>query len=253
MSASATSDPRPAALDTARHTAQAVQDVGARFMLDMDMYGEVAGLGYEGIAFYIAGRGGVLGDVDHVTVFEAMTFFPAATVQAGWESSATVESRAESAGRFAGYAARWGADHVADGTAGLARLAELCGKVIESADADDAPLFAGWRDLPEPHGERELVVHRMNALRELRAARHMAAVREVGLDPATAFMIRTPYMAGIFGWPEPSEPPAEVDEDLWQRAEDLTERAFAADLAVLDDDELTEFRHLTDALLAGLT
>lgn len=79
MSDSTTTDPRPAALDAARHTAQAVQDVGAKFMLDMDMYGEVAGLGYQGLGFYIAGRGGVLGDVEHVEVFEAMTFFPAET------------------------------------------------------------------------------------------------------------------------------------------------------------------------------
>ena len=187
MSDSTTTDPRPAALDAARYTAQAVQDVGAKFMLDMDMYGEVAGLGYQGLGFYIAGRGGVLGDVEHVEVFEAMTFFPAETVQAGWESSASVESRADSAGRFAGYAARWGANNVADGTEGLDRLAELCEKVIQAADGSDAPLFAGWRDLPEPDGEPDLVVHRMNALRELRAARHIAAIRQVGLDPATAF------------------------------------------------------------------
>ena len=39
---------------------------------------------------------------------------------------------------------------------------------------------------------------------------------------------------------------------MWQSAEDLTERAFAADLAVLDDDELAEFCRLTDALLAAI-
>ena len=59
-------------------------------------------------------------------------------------------------------------------------------------------------------------------------------------------------MAGIFGWPEPSEAPAEIEKDLWQSAEDLTERAFAADLAVLDDDELVELCRLSDALLAAI-
>lgn len=247
-----TTDQRTAALAAATHTARAVQDVGAKFMLDMDMYGEVAGLGYQGLGFYIAGRGGVLGDVEHVEVFEAMTFFPAETVQVGWETSASVESRADSASRFAAYAARWGADNIAEGTEGLDRLAELCDKVIRAADGSHAPLFAGWRELPEPDGEPELVVHRMNALRELRAARHIAAIREVGLDPAVAFMIRTPYMAAIFGWPEPAEPPADIDRDLWQTAEDITERAFAADLAVLDDDELSELCQLTDTLLAAI-
>ncbi len=252
MSDSNISEPRPAALEAAKHTARAVHDIGAKFMLDMDMYGEVAGLGYQGIGFYIAGRGGVLGDVGHVEVFEAMTFFPAETVRAGWESSASVESRSESAARFAAYGARWAVANIAEGTEGLDRLSELCDKVIQAADAADAPLFAGWRDLPEPDGEPELALHRMNALRELRAARHIAAIRQVGLDPATAFMIRTPYMAAIFGWPEPSEPPADVDKGLWQNAEDLTEQAFATDLAVLDDDELAEFQRLTDALLAAV-
>lgn len=254
MGTSSATNPRPAAIEAARKSARPVQDVGAKFMVDMDMYVEVAALGYEGLAFYIAGRGGVLGDVGHVEVFEAMTFFPAHTVQTGWDSSKPVESRSESADRFAGYAASWAAANVGDGMpdADLTRLAELCGKVIREADADGAPLFAGWRALDEPSDARELVVHRMNALRELRGARHIAAVREVGLDPVAAFMIRTPYMASIFGWSEPDEPPAEPDKALWQKAEEMTERAFAVDLEVLDDDELDEFSELTGALLAAV-
>ena len=243
------SAPRPTALEASRHTARAVHDVAAKFMLDMDMYMETSALGYDGVAFYFAGRGGVLGDVDHAAVFEAFTFFPAETVQKGWESAAAVEDRDASARRFAGYAARWATANIPDGTGDLTRLAELCGAVIAAADATDAPVFAGWRELGEPDGERELVVHRMNALRELRAARHAAAVREVGLEPVEAFMIRTPYMAGIFGWPEPTQDPDESAVALWARAEELTDLAFAADLAVLSDEELDEFCELTDELL----
>ncbi len=252
---SATSVPgpaRPAAIETSRHTAKAVGDISANFMLDMEMYGEAAELGYEGIAFYIAGRGGVLGDVDHSAVFEAFTFFPPETVQTGWESSSSVESRRESAERFASYAARWATANVPEGSGDLERLAELCGKVIDAADGTDAPVFAGWRDLPEPSGERELVVHRLNALRELRAARHGSAVRSVGLAPVDAFMIRTPYMAGIFGWQVSDEGPTDEMTAQWERAEELTDEAFAVDLSVLDDDELAEFRRLTDELVASI-
>lgn len=221
-------------------------------MLDMDMYADAAALGYEGVSFYVAGRGGVLGDVEHTVVFEAFTFFPPETVQAGWESAASVEPRSEAAARFASYAARWATANIAeDGAVDLDRLAELCGAVIAAADPTGAPVFAGWRDLPEPEGARELVVHRMNALRELRAARHGAAVREVGLDPVDAFMIRTPYMAGIFGWPEPTEGPDEAAQAKWARAEELTDDYFGADLAVLDDAELAELCTLCDELLAA--
>ena len=249
MADTSATDARPTALAASRHTARAVHDVGAKFMLDMDMYVDAASLGYDGIAFYFAGRGGVLGEVDHDVVFEAFTFFPAETVQKGWESSASVEDRAASAKRFASYAARWATANIPDGTGDLTRLAELCGAVIDAADATSAPVFAGWRDLEEPEGERELVVHRMNALRELRAARHGAAVRAVGIEPVDAFMIRTPYLAAIFGWPEPTGEPDEATKARWAEAEELTDQAFARDLAVLSDEELDELCALTDELL----
>jgi len=243
--------PRPAAVDASRRTAKAIHDIPANFMLDMDMYADAAALGYEGVSFYVAGRGGVLGDVGHTEVFEAFTFFPPETVQAGWESGAAVESRSVAAERFASYAAKWATANIADGVADLARLAQLCGSVIDGADPTGAPVFAGWRELPEPDGDRELVVHRLNALRELRAARHAAAVREVGLDPVDAFMIRTPYMAGIFGWPEPTEEPDAEAQAKWARAEALTDERFGADLAVLDDAELAELCTLCDELVAA--
>ncbi len=246
-------EPRQTALEASRRTAKAVHDVGANFMLDLDMYTEVAALGYEGTAVYFAGRGGVLGEVEHGEVFEAFCFFPAESVQAGWEASADVESRRASAERFATYAARWATRNVPEGTGDLARLAELAGTVIDAADGSDAPVFAGWRSLPEPDDERELVVHRMNALRELRAARHMAAVRQIGMEPVDAFMVRTPYMAAIFGWPQPDAEPSDADRAAWATAEELTDRAFAADLAVLDDDELDELCVLCDELLGAVT
>lgn len=249
----AATEPRQSALDASRRTAKAIHDVGAMFMLDLDMYAEVAALGYEGTAFYFAGRGGVLGDVGHTEVFEALCFFPDESVRTGWESSVDIESRSEAAGRFASYAARWAAANVPDSTVDLARLADLCGTVVSVADASHAPVFAGWRDLPEPEGERELAVHRMNALRELRAARHIAAVREVGMEPVDAFMVRTPYMAAIFGWPVPDTPPSDDDRATWERAEELTDRSFAADLSVLGDEELLELCELCEQLLAAVS
>ena len=96
-----TAAPRPAALDASRRTAKAIHDVPANFMLDMEMYADAAALGYEGVSFYVAGRGGVLGEVEHTVVFEAFTFFPPETVKAGWESGASVEPRVEAAESFA--------------------------------------------------------------------------------------------------------------------------------------------------------
>jgi len=243
----------PTPTEAARDCASAVHDMPAAFMLDAATYIAAAEAGYEGTSFYFAGRGGVLGDVDAHDVGEAFVFFHPETVRAAWESAADVETRSESARRFAEAGYRWASEHLSEDALDYRRLAELAGKVIDTADGSDAPVFEGWRELPEPSGERELVLHRLNALRELRFARHGAAVREVGLEPSTAFMIKTPYMAAIFGWTEPEEEPDEASRGKWERAEKLTDERFGADLAVLDAGELVEFCELATALKAAVT
>lgn len=240
-------------VQAAEASQRAVSELSAAFMLDMETYVAAAGVGYEGISFYICGRGGVLGDVTAEDVAAAFVFFPHETVSSGWESGAAVEGRAESAQRFAETGHAWARAHLPEGALDYGRLAELAGKVIAAADGSAAPVFEGWRSLPEPTDERELVLHRMNALRELRAARHGAAVREVGLEPVDAFMVRTPFMASIFGWPEREEKPDEATKEQWRRAEDLTNEAFGRDLAVLDADELDEFCRLAEAVRAAAT
>lgn len=255
-SGSPTPTEQPTPTDTARATADAVGNIAAGFMLDMNTYVAAAGVGYEGLAFYFGGRGGVLGDVSVAEVIEEFVFFPEDTVRAGWEQAASVESRADAATRFAEAAVAWSAEHLpADGPdiepGDYARLAELAGKVVAAADATGAPLFAGWRDLPEPEEPRALAVHRMNGLRELRFSRHAAAVRAEGVDPVLAFMVKTPYMADIFGWPEPRPEPTEDDRAAWDRAEAATDEAFGEDLAVLDADERAEFVALTQRVLAA--
>lgn len=238
--------PTQAAIDSA----PAIHDLPANFMLDAPTYIAAAEVGYEGISFYVAGRGGVLGDVDADAVAEAFVFFPTETISTAWDATAGLESRESAANRFAEAAHRWAAEHMAEDAVDYRRLAELAGKVIDAADGSEAPVFSGWRELPEPTGDRELVLHRLNALRELRAARHGDAVKEVGLEPVEAFMVKSPYMASIFGWPKPDSDPDEETRRKWERAEELTNERFGADLAVLEPDELGEFCELAAATKA---
>lgn len=247
-----TSSGSPTPTETARATAAAVGGLAAGFMLDMNTYVAAAGVGYEGLAFYFGGRGGVLGDVSVAEVIEEFVFFPDETVRAAWEQAASVESRSDAATRFAEAAEAWSAEHLPADGPDYARLAELAGKVVAAADPTGAALFAGWRDLPEPTEPRALAVHRMNGLRELRFSRHAAAVRAEGVDPVLAFMVRTPFMADIFGWPEPRPEPTEADRAAWDRAEAATDEAFGEDLAVLDATERAEFIALGEAVLAAV-
>jgi hypothetical protein len=76
------------ALATATSTADAVSQVGRHFMLDGETYKRGAELGFEGLDFYIVGRGGVLGDVDADVVSAAFTFFEPGGVRALWDQGA---------------------------------------------------------------------------------------------------------------------------------------------------------------------
>lgn len=238
--------------EAARASAQAIHDLGATFMLDAQTYVVGAEAGYEGTGFYFGGRGGVLGDVTAEDVADAFIFFPLETTRTNWDAAGAVESRSESAARFAGVAHEWARTHLPEHGVDYDRLAELAGRIVSAADGSNAPVFAGWRDLEEPSDSRELALHRINALRELRAARHGDAVAEVGLAPVDAFMVKTPYMAPIFGWPTPDSPPSDEQKALWERAEALTNEYFGRDLAVLSAPELAEFSDLANAALAAM-
>ncbi|MBL0205636.1 MAG: hypothetical protein IPQ14_15265 [Candidatus Microthrix sp.] len=106
-----TADESPAS-QAARECADDIGAVGAMFMLDMDNHVAAAAAGYEGLAFYFGGRGGVLGDVPVAAVVKAFCFFPSASVEAGWTQAIGVETRHEAAVRFARAAETWAASHL---------------------------------------------------------------------------------------------------------------------------------------------
>jgi hypothetical protein len=231
-------------------TAGPIGSIASHFMVDAATYAKGAELGFEGMDFYVVGRGGALGEVDADVVTAAFVFFNPAAVRESWERGRQVMTPADAAAEFTQVSADWARSHVpADFDA--ARLAELAGKVIAGASPAGAPLFAGFRALPEPTEPMALAIHRMNALRELRGARHEAAVLVSGIEPLDAVMVKTPYMAGIFGWPEPHPDPTPA-KDAWEAAEARTNAMMAAVLAVLDEAELDEFVELTTTLAAAV-
>lgn len=238
-------------LDAAIASGDAINGLGTHFMMDMGTYAYGAELGFEGIDFYLAGRGGALGDVPAGVVTAALIFFEPSYVADSWARSAPVLPRLQAAQEFAGVAHRWAAEHVPDGFA-AARLAELAGRLGDAAPVAGAPLFAGWRALPEPTDPKALAIHRVNALRELRGALHGAALLAHGVSPHAAVARRTPYMLGIFGWQEPHPPKDEVREP-WAEAQTATEAAVAPIFEALTPDERAEFTELATTLQAAVT
>lgn len=237
------------ALTAAGASAESVSGIPSLFMMDGATYERGGALGFEGIDFYFAGRGGVLGDVPGAVVAAAMVFFNRSTVVAAWDRSAAVCSRGAAASAFAECAEAWAESHLPEGVDYL-RLAELEAKVIAAASPAGAPLFAGWTELPEPSSAKALALHRMNGLRELRGALHGGAVMGEGLSPEEAVMVKTPYMAGLFGWSEPLPDP-DAHRAAWARAEEATNRAMARCLGALDDAERDELVELSRAAQGG--
>ena len=236
-------------MTTAESTAKAVSGFSSSFMLDRATYQRGAELGFKGLDFYFAGRAGVLGDVCADVVTSAAVFFAPAQVEAAWDGSRDVMSRADASAAFAGCMTSWAVQHLGD-SADWCRLAELAGTIASSASVAAAPLFAAWRNQGVATEPRLAALEQMNLLRELRMARHGAAVVALGIDPADAVRHRSPQMVGVFGW-EGTDLPAKF-EKTWAEAERLTNRATARDYAVLTIDEAAEFIDLCRAAQAAV-
>lgn len=234
--------------DTAEQSANAISQLASRFMLDPTTYQRGAELGFPGMGFYFAGRGGVLGPVDADVVSAALVFFNPDVVRVQWEASLPVMEPQKAALEFAACGHEWAQRFPDD--LDVTRLAELAGRVCEHAGVAAAPLFAGWRLVAEPDDPKALALHRMNVLRELRGNLHGAAVLAAGLTPLEAVMVKTPFMAGIFGWSD-DLPDAEPCRERRAQAEDLTNTMVAPAFAALSDAEAVEFVDLANTALAA--
>jgi hypothetical protein len=236
-------------VEAAEQSAPVIVSLPAGFMLDGATYERGGELGFDGIDFYVAGRGGALGEVDGSVVAATFVFFHPPTIIERWDRGRTVMAPTESAQAFASCLDSWAAAHLADGV-DYDRLAELEQLVIAAASPAAAPLFAAWAAVPEPREPKALALHRMNVLREWRGAIHGAAVVASGLEPLDAVMVRTPGMAGLFGWPEPHPDPAPYKKE-WAAAQVATDRAVGRAFHALDAAQRAEFVALVLAAQAG--
>jgi hypothetical protein len=226
------------AIDLVAATEPAIHDLPAAFMLDPATYQASGEAGYVGADFYFVGRAAVLGDVSGAVAAAAMVFFAADAVTDAVERSGAIQSRRDAAEAFAAAGHRWARDHLVGEAA--ATVAELAGKVVAAAPAAGAPLFAGWRELPEPTDPPAAAHHRLNALRELRGALHGAAVLGAGLTPREALAMEHPAMAPIHGFHDDH---VVVDDrrPLLEAAHRTTNAAFAPVLDVLTTAEADAF------------
>ncbi|NCX31018.1 MAG: hypothetical protein EBX18_00605 [Actinobacteria bacterium] len=157
-------------------------DLGSKYMLDPATAEIGKAAGYpDGFAFYMAGRGGVLGDVDADVVYAAFAFFDRGVVRKMWERGVAVEGARKAGSRYAGAADAWGKAHLAAFKSAV-RFNELAEKVVQSVDPCGLSLFAGLRSEPLPADPVARTYRLVTYLRELRGCLHINAVAAEGMS-----------------------------------------------------------------------
>lgn len=240
-----------AARTSIQSLAQPVGDVGGRWMLHPEVLGTCRDAGYpNGYAYYVVGRGGVLGDVDADVVASAFGFFAPSLIRTMWERGVIVEGARAAAARYGTACAAFGRSRLA-GFAGSSRLADLAGRLVAGVDAAGLALFAGWRAESMPDDPEGCAFFATHVLRELRGSVHIVAVVAAGLSPLDAVLATGGVTAAErFGW---SGPFHDVAPDAKERAEALTDDIMTTlCAAVLSDDELAELAELAHAARAHL-
>lgn len=232
---------------TAAAGKRAILKLGGAFGHDPRTMRKARQLGLTGWAFYVAGRGGALGDVRADTVAAVLGFIAPEAVRDGWEAARKVAPPVDIAAHNLGECCRWGREHLST-LDGLERLVELAERVVVSAEAAGLPLFAAWRAMPVPDdeaGARAAVLAHL--LREHRGAAHLLAIRASNLTPLEAIIAGPEKESGAiaFGW----QPPYPVIEPLIRRrawAEALTDRIAGEAYRVLDPAERQELVELME-------
>ncbi len=231
-----------------------VGDVGAQFMLDGATYERGAELGFTGLNFYAAGRGGVLGRVHADVVVAAFAFIGPAMVRNGWNEGLALLDPAEAATEFIGCGYEWARTHLpagwSDGSYDAERFVALVRRATDDLEPYGVPLFAAWRAVPWPDDAPARVLHAVHLLRELRGGVHVMAVMAHGVDPHAAVVNKSgAVVAEMLGWaaPHPDVVAHPLHEQV-EAAEAATDLQMAHALSVLSDDELDELAGLTEHL-----
>lgn len=246
-----TNRPDDRSLLTARAIAAPIGAVGGAFMLHPEVLQSGKDAGYPGgFAYYVVGRGGVLGDVDANVVVSAFGFFAPSLVKSLWDSGVVVEGARAGSDRYAAACAQFARSRLATFD-GAEELDSLLARVIDTADPTGLSLFAGWQFQTRATDTPGRCYQLVHVLRELRGSCHIVAVVAHGMSPLAA-ILSNPGSAGVdqakrFGWEEPF-PNKEDLESTFASVENLTDVQMARHLSVLDESEQVRLIELVDEL-----
>ena len=192
------------ATQVASTIAPLIGSLGAKYMLDPETMAHGAEAGYpNGFAYYVVGRGGVLGDVDSDVVYSAFMFFERTLIDKLWKAGVAVEGARVASKRYMQSCDAWGKKHLAN-VDNLDLFISPAEKLISQVDSSGLSLFAGLRAEPLPSDLSARAYRLITLLRELRCCLHIAACVTHGLSGLEASLVSSGEgMTKLHGWAPP--------------------------------------------------
>ncbi len=241
-----------AALAVVQSTSVPIHDIGSAVYLSPDIFGWAAEWGWTNpFAFYFAGRGGMLGEVNADVVISAFGWFEPSAAKAMFTEGAAQAGAAAAAASMAEAHSKWGQKHFAD-VEGLDEIVDVTEELVDGLEGSGIPVFVGWRDAERSESSAGRAAQLMQILREWRGGLHLVATTAVGLAPLEAILTNEgPGQAKFFGWPEPF-PDCAAIMAKHDEAEAITDRLCASGLAdALSADKYETFERGVQALRAA--
>ncbi len=238
-----------AAVATVRATSEPIHDIGTAIYLSPDVFGWAAKWGWTNpLAFYFAGRAGMLGEVGADVVTSALGWFEPNAVKAMYEEGAAVAGARAAAAHMAEAHSMWGDKHYAD-VPDVDRIAALTEELVGGLEGSGIPLFVGWRDAERSRSAPGRAAQLMQILCEWRGGLHLVSTTAAGLSPLEAILTNEgPGQAKFFGWSEPF-PDCAAIKAKHDEAEEMTDRLCASGLLrALGAERFADFERGVKAL-----
>ena len=231
-----------ASLAAVQSTSVPIHDIGTAIYLSSDVFGWAGEWGWSNpFAFYFAGRGGMLGEVNTEVVTSAMGWFSPDAVAPMYSEGIAVAGAQRAGERMAEAHAKWGDKYYA-AVDGLERAVAISEEAVQGLEGSAIPLFVGWRQCPKATSAAGRAAQLMQMLREWRGGLHLVATTAVGLSPLEAILTNEGEgQAKFFGWNGPFADVTAI-KGKHAEAEAMTDRLCAASLArALPVEKLPEF------------
>ena len=209
-------------------------------------------MGLKGMEFYVAGRGGSLGDCDGSVVAAAFGYFNPVIINAAWNLATAKQPARVIGDAHYEVAAHLGREKLTD-LPGLTEFTAAMEKVFNAADPDGFALFAAFKSMPLAQDTPGRAMQLAASLREFRGSAHLIAIRAVGLTSKQAHYVKRPNDVKGFGWGEDDAPL--VDDTvraLMVEAEKLTDALCIPAYSVLNETERKALVDGTKAFEAAL-